>query len=174
MSRPLFLIARGSLSRGFRSLHNSPPRRKFISFGLAGCTLLGSVAFLPKILDRDLSEQPPVEQHEPRVSSLLRSWLVYSIISVPLLVDKSDDILSVLTSIPGLKQATEAVVKLTFFTQVSFFYISLLELLVSHRNILFYSLSAEIPFKIPCRFCMTFEQPRKQQSSPTVAPKLTT
>lgn len=49
---------------------------------------------------------------------LARSYLVYTICSFPWIVDLAPSALSVLTSIPGVKQATEAVIKQTFFAQV--------------------------------------------------------
>ncbi|VDB99356.1 unnamed protein product [Peniophora sp. CBMAI 1063] len=48
---------------------------------------------------------------------LARSYLVYTICSFPWLVDLAPSALSALTSTPGLKQLTEAVVKKTFFAQ---------------------------------------------------------
>lgn len=59
------------------------------------------------------TERPPTP-----LSSLVRSYLVYSICSIPLLVDWSPAILSTLLAIPGVKQVTEALVRITFFDQV--------------------------------------------------------
>lgn len=53
------------------------------------------------------------------LSSLFRSYIVYSMCSMPMLVDQSPSILSVLSSVPGIKQITEAVVRRTFFSQAS-------------------------------------------------------
>ncbi|GBE78609.1 FAD-linked oxidoreductase [Sparassis crispa] len=58
------------------------------------------------------SERPPTP-----LSALVRSYLVYSICSVPTIVDWSPAILSALTSVPGIKQLTEAIVRVTFFNQ---------------------------------------------------------
>lgn len=52
------------------------------------------------------------------VGSLIRSYLVYTMCSVPALVDYSPQLLAFLTSIPGIKQITETVVRVTFFDQV--------------------------------------------------------
>jgi proline dehydrogenase len=49
------------------------------------------------------------------LSTLLRSYLVYTLCSVPVLVDYSPSVLSTLTAIPGVKQITEAIVRSTFF-----------------------------------------------------------
>ena len=55
----------------------------------------------------------------PSLGSFVRAYTVYTICSVPSLVDASPRILSFLTSIPGIKQITEAFVRITFFDQVS-------------------------------------------------------
>lgn len=52
------------------------------------------------------------------VGSLIRSYVVYTMCSVPALVDFSPQLLAFLTGIPGIKQITEAVVRVTFFNQV--------------------------------------------------------
>ena len=52
------------------------------------------------------------------LGSLVRAYTVYTMCSVPALVDASPRLLSFLTSIPGLKQITEAFVRITFFDQV--------------------------------------------------------
>ncbi|TFK85682.1 FAD-linked oxidoreductase [Polyporus arcularius HHB13444] len=59
-----------------------------------------------------VSQVPP-----PPLSELVRTYIVYSLCSVPFLVDWSPTILSTLMAIPGLKQITEAVVRVTFFDQ---------------------------------------------------------
>ncbi|KDQ30083.1 hypothetical protein PLEOSDRAFT_1053486 [Pleurotus ostreatus PC15] len=51
------------------------------------------------------------------VGSLIRSYVVYTMCSVPALVDFSPQLLAFLTGIPGLKQITESVVRVTFFDQ---------------------------------------------------------
>jgi proline dehydrogenase len=54
----------------------------------------------------------------PTFGSLIRSYVVYSMCSVPGLVDASPKILSILSSVPGVRQVTEAFVRVTFFDQV--------------------------------------------------------
>jgi len=49
---------------------------------------------------------------------LIRTYIVYSMCSVPVLVDASPRILSVLSAVPGVRQITEAFVRVTFFDQV--------------------------------------------------------
>ena len=57
---------------------------------------------------------------DPSLGSFVRAYTVYTICSVPALVDASPRLLSFLTSIPGIKQITEAFVRITFFDQVWF------------------------------------------------------
>ena len=67
------------------------------------------------------SEEPsstPLGYVAPSLSSLFRTYAVYSMCSVPGLVDASPRILSALTKVPLLKQLTESVVRVTFFDQV--------------------------------------------------------
>ena len=63
---------------------------------------------------------------ESSLGSLVRAYTVYTMCSVPALVDASPRLLSFLTSIPGVKQITEAFVKITFFDQVWFQYFTVL------------------------------------------------
>lgn len=58
---------------------------------------------------------------DPSLGSLVRAYTVYTICSVPALVDASPRVLSFLTSIPGIRQITEEFVRATFFDQVCFF-----------------------------------------------------
>ncbi|KAI0706218.1 FAD-linked oxidoreductase-like protein [Cytidiella melzeri] len=51
------------------------------------------------------------------LSSLLRSYIVYAMCSIPFLVDYSPTILSTCLSIPILQSVTEAFVRVTFFEQ---------------------------------------------------------
>ncbi|KZT08999.1 FAD-linked oxidoreductase [Laetiporus sulphureus 93-53] len=58
------------------------------------------------------SERPPTP-----LSALIRAYIVYSMCSIPPLIDYAPSILSILSSVPGLKQITEAIVRVTFFDQ---------------------------------------------------------
>jgi len=51
-------------------------------------------------------------------TSLLRSYLVFSLCSVPVFVDWSPHIISFMASVPGLKQLAGALVRRSFFAQV--------------------------------------------------------
>ncbi|KAF9487221.1 FAD-linked oxidoreductase [Pleurotus eryngii] len=61
------------------------------------------------------TDTPPTTMQT--VGSLIRSYVVYTMCSVPVLVDYSPRLLAFLTGIPGIKQITEAVVRVTFFNQ---------------------------------------------------------
>ncbi|KIJ98279.1 hypothetical protein K443DRAFT_680913 [Laccaria amethystina LaAM-08-1] len=53
----------------------------------------------------------------PPISALLRSYMVYSMCSIPALVDASPRIIDALNAVPGLRQAAHAFVRVTFFNQ---------------------------------------------------------
>jgi proline dehydrogenase len=55
--------------------------------------------------------------------TLLRTYVVYSMCSMPALVDNAPRLLEVFTSVPGLRWITEALVRITFFDQVFIFQI---------------------------------------------------
>jgi proline dehydrogenase len=61
---------------------------------------------------------PPTERPPTPLSKLVTSYVVYSLCSIPGLVDTSPALLAFCTSVPGLRQLTEAFVRATFFTQV--------------------------------------------------------
>ena len=62
---------------------------------------------------------PPTERVPTPLSKLVTSYVVYSLCSIPGLVDASPALLAFCTSVPGLRQLTEAFVQATFFTQVA-------------------------------------------------------
>lgn len=66
------------------------------------------------------ADTPPLSrEHAPTpLPQLLTSYIVYSVCSIPGLVDASPALLALCTSIPGLRQLTEAFVRATFFAQV--------------------------------------------------------
>lgn len=112
-----------TLSRALRSnaryLHPSPatPRRYTGRFALASGTIVGAL-LLPAIYADAPNE---TLNHGDRVplTSAIRSYIVYSMCSVPFVVDHSPEVLSTLMSIPVVKQITEAFVRASFFSQVS-------------------------------------------------------
>ena len=99
--------------------------RRLLAAGLVSSTVAGVSLYAYKngsIVYADAEGQPAegrVSQvPEPPLSELVRTYVVYTLCSVPFLVDWSPTILSTLMAIPGLKQITEAVVRVTFFDQV--------------------------------------------------------
>jgi len=64
-------------------------------------------------------------EHQPPLSSLLRGYLVFSLCSLPSLVDASPRIISFLSSVPVLRQVSDAFLKVTFFDQVRPFFFPL-------------------------------------------------
>lgn len=83
---------------------------------------LGGAAYMyqqhPLHADHDEDSYGSVQQPPTPISTLLRSYIVYSLCSIPTLVDWSPTILGTLFSIPGVRQITEAIVRVTFFEQV--------------------------------------------------------
>lgn len=83
--------------------------------------LLGASLVAPLYLDTvpdDADDAKPV-QSTLSLGALVRSYVVFSLCSLPWLVDASPKLLEVLTSIPVLKNITETFVRVTFFDQVS-------------------------------------------------------
>ncbi|KAL5495810.1 PUT1_1 [Sanghuangporus weigelae] len=91
--------------------------------------LLGTLAFTSAVSGSaylylrqpvSLDASPPSDDetgNEEPLSTLFRTYIVYSMCSIPWLVDNSPKVLDVLMSIPLVKQVTEAVVRATFFAQ---------------------------------------------------------
>lgn len=110
-----------------RRLTYLPPRFYQSSHSLSGCTrrpsrisIVGGGAFaassvLGYYVYADAS--PPTERAPTPLSKLVTSYVVYSLCSIPGLVDTSPALLAFCTSVPGLRQLTEAFVRATFFTQ---------------------------------------------------------
>lgn len=110
----------------FRTYASAPPPRPRF-FGARGLAIAGlsATTFVGLTLSTtaiyaDAQAQVPVEGVlcTAPLSELVRAYVVYSLCSVPFLVDWSPTVLSVLTSIPGVKQITEAIIRITFFDQV--------------------------------------------------------
>ncbi|ESK84830.1 proline dehydrogenase [Moniliophthora roreri MCA 2997] len=66
--------------------------------------------------DRDDQTYQPTTS-SASFGSLIRSYVVYSMCSVPALVDMAPSLLQFFTSIPVIKDVTEAIVRITFFDQ---------------------------------------------------------
>lgn len=108
-----------------------------------------------------------LEGNETRQSlgSLIRSYTVYTMCSIPPLVDYSPKILGVLTTTPGVRHITEAIVRTTFFNHVRSLYLS-----APYSRILTFrpcSLLAGIPRRAPYPFSVRSVEGTKVHSSLT-------
>lgn len=82
---------------------------RLIGLGLGTCALsLGAVVYA----DTEAEALTPL-------GALLRSYVVYAMCSVPTFVNYSPSILEACAAVPGIRQLSEAVVRQTFFAQVS-------------------------------------------------------
>ncbi|KAI0325024.1 FAD-linked oxidoreductase [Cubamyces sp. BRFM 1775] len=113
------------------SARASPPHRaRFLSgrriaaVGLASGALYGASLFAPPAIvhadgdkPEDTASQSTQVRSDTPLSALVRTYVVYSLCSIPALVDWSPAILSTLLAIPGVKQITETIVRYTFFNQ---------------------------------------------------------
>ncbi|KAG8859056.1 hypothetical protein FRB96_004626 [Tulasnella sp. 330] len=79
-----------------------------VSFGIVGVTLASPMV-------NASTDTANTQPNQDSMSALIRSYVVYSICSVPSLVDSAPSVLSFCQSIPGLKQIAEAFVRVTFF-----------------------------------------------------------
>lgn len=95
------------------SLHVPRPRSYRPLAGLAG--LSGGLLFAAGYVYADSLEDNITRQP---LGTLIRSYAVFTMCSIPPLVDYSPKILSILTSVPGIRHITEAVVRATFFNHV--------------------------------------------------------
>lgn len=120
-------VGLGSMGRGqYYSAQPPSPRlpalrRKVIS-GLSTIMIGGSaVLFLstPAHLDRPSDDSPNRSGATESLATLLRSYLVYSACSVPALIDSAPGIISTAQSIPIIRTIAEAIIRQTFFDQVS-------------------------------------------------------
>ncbi|KAI0038960.1 FAD-linked oxidoreductase [Auriscalpium vulgare] len=112
-ARPIRFLATGST----RPLSRTTTRRvRLVSGGVIGGSLLVGYGF--SAVYADVAPPARTREHERSpvpLIKLIRSYVVYTMCSVPALVDYSPSILEFLTSIPGIKQITEAFVRVTFF-----------------------------------------------------------
>ena len=76
-------------------------------------TVSGSLFLAAGFID---TEQKNVTRQP--LGHLIRSYVVFTMCSISPLVEYSPKILSLLTSIPGVRQITEAAVRVTFFNHV--------------------------------------------------------
>ena len=114
--------------RHYHRLRNVQPRRYtpfgsrvVLVAGVATATAFAFSAFGPSDVYADTNGSTNVDDSSIRsipLTSLLRSYFVFSVCSVPAFVDWSPHIISFMTSVPGLKQLAEALVRRSFFAQV--------------------------------------------------------
>ncbi|OSD05697.1 FAD-linked oxidoreductase [Trametes coccinea BRFM310] len=116
-------------ARTLATSSRAPPKAKFLTarrltgIGLASGALLGVTVVAPfSVLYADANEpdgraRRNAQRSDTPLSGLIRTYVVYSLCSIPALVDYSPTILSTLMAIPGVKQITEIVVRYTFFDQ---------------------------------------------------------
>ncbi|KAF8741928.1 Proline dehydrogenase, partial [Rhizoctonia solani] len=104
----------GYLGHSARQLHTTPNplRSSRLALGLGASAAGLGVAGMTIYADSNTA--PP---GATTLSSLARSYLVYSLCSVPPLVNNSPSILKTCSNIPGLRELSEAVVRRTFFAQ---------------------------------------------------------
>jgi proline dehydrogenase len=91
-------------------------RRYATRITIASGTLIG--AFLLPVIYADAPSEALTPGGGVPLASALRSYIVYSMCSVPFVVDHSPEVLSTLMAIPVVKQITEAFVRMSFFSQV--------------------------------------------------------
>ncbi|KAF8642866.1 hypothetical protein AX16_009372 [Volvariella volvacea WC 439] len=122
MSRHIVRGASRARGPGIRRCASTQPEHRTITarafrFGRAGklALLTGGAFAAYGILHAD--SEDPAKYSQPSLSSLIRTYVVYTICSFPSLVDASPTILKTLMGVPGVKQITEGVVRLTFFDQ---------------------------------------------------------
>ena len=120
-SRPCLRLCKRQLSS-----QSTPTKVPIISsrglrWGLAsGALLTTSAAVFQATVHADTpDDDKPAHRKPTPLSSLVRSYIVYTSFCIPGLVDWSPTILETLSSIPRGRPTTEAVVRITFFDQVS-------------------------------------------------------
>ncbi|TDL22291.1 FAD-linked oxidoreductase [Rickenella mellea] len=117
-------FVRGGVSKYCRRHISTPLNRshtratRLVSVTFAGLLGGSTILYTHKKAQADtpLDDQIIQQQRTP-LSSLLRSYAVYTMCSMPVLVDNSPTILATLVSIPGIRLITEAFVRATFYAQ---------------------------------------------------------
>ena len=121
-------IALRQQHRAFTSQSRSPILRRrnaAIASGAALTVALLAIHQLPSVHDDELASlrnnrvQSGAQEETPlSLAAHIRAYAVYSMCSIPFLVDRAPNILSVLRSVPGARQITDAFIRATFFSQV--------------------------------------------------------
>ena len=115
------------LARGLKT--SSPPTtlrpHRWMRLGILSGGVLGASLFVGHTIaplyadDAQAGAKVSSQTSQTPLSTLMRSYVVYTMCSFPTLVDWSPTMLSFFSSVPGLKQVTEGFVRRTFFAQVS-------------------------------------------------------
>jgi len=123
------LLARTNAPRSIRFYSPTPSHHASTSKHSAGRLLavtsislvLVSTTILlnPKLANDEAPDGISRPERKKSLTSLLRSYFVYSLCAIPPVVDSAPTIISALESIPGIRQITEAIIRATFFAQVS-------------------------------------------------------
>lgn len=106
-----------SFSRRYTSQAANPNRRLVRTLTPAALAFTAGGSFLYVNQQKHSHDDEERGPSKAPVSSLLRSYAVYTMCSMPILVDSAPSILASLSMIPGIKQITEAIVRRTFFRQ---------------------------------------------------------
>lgn len=118
-SKPLLSRPHFTTSNASRSYRRTRPLIAVAGVTAAAVALLlaNESAHVYADAERENGSASQGPQSAP-MSELIRSYFVYTMCSFPTLVDWSPTILDTFTSIPGLKQITEAFIERTFFKHV--------------------------------------------------------
>ena len=128
-SLTLSSACRNIASRKYCHFRTTQPRRfksrlgtrVALAAGVATTTVYAFPALGSSDASADVSDFANAEDSTIRnipLTFLLRSYFVFSVCSVPALVDWSPHIISFTTSVPGLKQLAGVLVRWSFFAQV--------------------------------------------------------
>jgi hypothetical protein len=120
---PRFLNARSAHTNTNPRLLTPLRRANLRRISLASGAVLGGSILLVQNAPDDTKPgiqdaNNPAARQPPSLTSMLRSYVVYAMCSIPALVDWSPKILSTLLSIPVMRDLTESLVRATFFAQV--------------------------------------------------------
>ncbi|GJJ09393.1 hypothetical protein Clacol_003615 [Clathrus columnatus] len=113
----VFLRRPASFSRYYATLSKSR-KTSHVKRGVCLFSVLGGSAYClnTKTIHADNDSNDTALRHTP-LSTLLRSYVVYSLCSLPIIVNNSPAVISAVTAVPGLKQIAEVVIRYTFFAQ---------------------------------------------------------
>lgn len=98
-----------------------PSPRALLSRTTVGLTLSSlALATIDGTVFADTKDREQADQPTSPLCSMIRAYVVFSMCSIPRLVDAAPTILNSLSSVPLAREVIEVVMRLTFFKQVSF------------------------------------------------------